>query len=217
MQEGQNYIKELLRNELLKPLPGFDYQRIMLPKSRLNDIAEIPKDVKKGAVLILLYKELERLMTAFIERTDDGGVHSRQISFPGGKYEKYDKDLFQTALREAKEEVGIEIAQVTVLGNLSTLYIPVSNFTVFPIIGYYTGIPTFVPNPLEVADIITVPVADLIDENNRGIGTVDVRGTQFEVPVFKAGKYQIWGATAMILSEFVQVLKNANGVIKSKI
>lgn len=211
MQNQSNKIIEIIKSELSKPLPGEDFQRKMIPKSRLTELRIAPENVRQGAVLILLYESEHQLMTTFIVRTDDGGVHSGQISFPGGKYEDADNNLVITALREANEEIGIDTKNVTVLGNLSAMYIPVSNFKVTPVVGYYTGMPVFNISPAEVAGLIHMPLAHFIDENNRGLGTVDVRGNNYEVPVFKAGTHQIWGATAMILSEFVQVLKNING------
>ena len=192
-------------------MPGLESQLQLVPKSRLNDLVPIPENAKKGAVLILLYEDNLQLMLAFIERTNDGGIHSGQISFPGGKYDKTDKDLVYTALREASEEVGINTKNVSVLGNLSTMYIPVSNYTVSPTVGFHPGKPNFILNPNEVASLIEIPLKHILDENNKGLGIVDVRGVEYEVPLYKAGKHQIWGATAMILSEFVQVLKNING------
>jgi len=214
MQNSQKEIIKSITEELKKALPGLEAQHKMVPKSRLNDLTKEPKNAKEGGVLLMLYEENNELLLAFIVRTEDGGVHSGQISFPGGKYEDGDNDLINTALREAEEEVGIDANKVQVLGNLTTMYIPVSNYLVYPIVGFYDGKPNFRLNPSEVAGLVEVSLGHLLDEKNRGIGTVDVRGNKFDVPVFRVENYQIWGATAMILNEFVQVLKRMNGKLK---
>ena len=211
MQIHYKKVIEIIKEELQKPLPGLEAQHIMVPKSRLNDLAKEPIGAKKGGVLIMLYENSSELMLAFIVRTDDGGVHGGQISFPGGKHEEGDNDLMHTALREAEEEVGIDAKKVQVIGNLTTMYIPVSNYLVSPTVGYYIGKPDFRLNTAEVADLIEVPLRELLKEKSKSVGTVDVRGNKFDVPVFKVDKHQIWGATAMILNEFVEVIKRING------
>jgi 8-oxo-dGTP pyrophosphatase MutT (NUDIX family) len=213
----QNHITEIiesLKKELQKPLPGSKAQHEMVPSSRLNDLAQEPVNPKKGGVLLLIYKEAEKLKLVFIQRTNDGGVHSGQISFPGGKFENGDKDLINTALREAEEEIGIDASKVQILGNLTTMFIPVSNYMVSPTVGFYNGTPEFEPNPDEVAGLLEVTLSHLVDDKTKGPGLVDVRGKKFEVPVFHVDHHKIWGATAMILNEFVQVVKRANGAVK---
>jgi len=213
MQIQHKEVVKRIEEELQKPLPGLEVQHKMIPKSRLNDLAKKPVNAKKGGVLIMLYENSSDLMLSFIVRADDGGVHSGQISFPGGKYEEGDNDLIFTALREAEEEVGIDAKKVKVIGNLTTMYIPVSNYLVSPVVGYYEGKPNFKLNPNEVADLIEVPLYELLKEKNKDIGTVNVRGNKFDVPVFKVNNHQIWGATAMMLNEFVEVLRRTNGRI----
>ncbi|NJO87611.1 MAG: CoA pyrophosphatase [Chloroflexia bacterium] len=214
MQSHITEIIESLKKELQKPLPGLKAQHEMVPTSRLNDLAKEPVNPKKGGVLLMIYENAEKLKLVFIQRTDDGGVHSGQISFPGGKFEPGDKDLIATALREAEEEVGIDASRVQILGNLTTMFIPVSNYMVSPTVGFYNGTPEFKPNPDEVAGLLEVTLAHLVDDKTKGPGLVDVRGRKFEVPVFHVEHHKIWGATAMILNEFIQVIKRANGAVK---
>ncbi|RLD72367.1 MAG: coenzyme A pyrophosphatase, partial [Bacteroidetes bacterium] len=107
-----------IKNELQKPLPGLIYQAKMAPTVRLNNYNPNPDGARKGGVLLLLYYENKELKIAFIKRAEDGGVHSGQISFPGGKYESGDKDLVHTAKRETFEEIGVESSQVEIIGNL---------------------------------------------------------------------------------------------------
>ncbi len=210
---GYNLI-ESIQQELQKKLPGEKAQQEMIPKSRLNDLEKLPENPKKGGVLLMIYLVEDEMMLAFIQRTNDGGVHSGQISFPGGKFENQDKDLIVTALRETEEEVGIDASQVKVLGNLTQMFIPVSNFLVLPTVGFYEGKPKFNLNPGEVAGLLEVPIHKLMNTNTRTIGTVDVRGAKLEVPVFNVNDNKIWGATAMILNEFIQILKRVNGFMK---
>ena len=214
MQKGQNNFIHLLKEELKKPLPGLEAQMEMVPEAKRGYIANAKmKDAKAGGVLLLLYEKNNRLTVAFIERTIDGGVHSGQISFPGGGYEESDRDLVATALREANEEVGIDIQKVNVLGNLTKIDILASNFRVLPVVGYYNGQPEFTTNPDEVASLIEVPLEHFLENRNKRVGFVDILNRKYEVPVFICENHQIWGATAMMLNEFIQVVKNLNGTV----
>lgn len=209
MQKNAKKTIENLKEELKKPLPGLKAQQQMVPLSRRGGLSVKPNNPKKGGVLLLLYKKNDELMVVFIQRTHDGGVHSGQISFPGGKFENADNDLVQTALRETKEEIGIDTLNVEIAGTLTELFIPVSDYMVYPAVGYYKGLPKFKNNPVEVESLIEVPLQQLLNKETIQTGTVYAKDKKFEVPVFKVGTHQIWGATAMILSEFIQVVKNS--------
>lgn len=208
------HIINIIKEELKKELPGRNAQFEMVPKTKISLVERKPVNPRRGGVLLLLYKFQEELNIAFIQRTIDGGVHSGQISFPGGKYEDSDKDLIETALRETEEEVGAEAAKINVLGQLTTTFIPASNFIVTPVVGFYQGIPKFKLNASEVAELIEIPLNKFLQEKNKVIDKVDVRGEQWEVPLFKIGDYKIWGATAMMLNEFLQLIKRTNGSIR---
>lgn len=200
------YIKEL-KDALEKDLPGFESQLKASPEQRKNlkDISKI-KQAKKSAVLILLYPDNGSIFIPFIKRITDGSMHSGQIAFPGGKYELKDRNLSYTALREAEEEVGVIKNDIIVLHNLTPLYIPVSNYLVQPIVGKIDYCPEFIPNNQEVEDIYKVNINELYD-SAMVEKEFDIRGENIKAPFFVLDKIEIWGATAMILSEFIDIIK----------
>ena len=205
---NNNYIHNI-KNELQKPLPGLLYQAKMAPVTRLDNYDPNPSGARKGGVLLLLYFESNKLYITFIKRSEDGGVHSGQISFPGGKYELEDKSLIQTAKRETFEEIGVNGSQVEIIGNLSTLYIPVSNYLVHPTVGFTKSVPQFVPNKTEVKEIIVIPLEYFLSEINVHSGEIKVRNNRVKTPFYKINKHKIWGATAMIMSEFAEVVNRS--------
>lgn len=161
-----------------------------------------------GSVLVLLYPVGGRFYLPFMQRPVYEGHHSGQISFPGGKVEPEDPDRIYTALREAHEEIGVLPSGVEVLGTLSELYIPPSNYSVVPVVGWAPVRPSFVPDPVEVADIMEVPLDELLDEMNiRQAKRLLGNGLRLETPYYYLGEREIWGATAMILSEFVTLIR----------
>lgn len=167
-----------------------------------------PKNPIPSSVLLILYPYRKEIYTVFILRPDYGGVHSGQISLPGGKKEPSDPDLQTTALRESYEEVGIVPEKVQVLGQLSDLYIPPSRFLVTPIIGCMETRPDFARDPAEVEEIIEVNIRDLFSEKAFQIKRHKVgMGMHIKAPAFVVDNYVIWGATAMILSEFNDMIK----------
>ena len=196
------------------PLPGEKAQLSMSPVTRKmmneemrrsNNGSGLKKDTRKSAVLILFYPIDNIPHIAMIKRAPDNTVHSGQISFPGGKVEKIDGSLEATALREANEEVGIMQESVKVIGQLTKLYIPPSNFDVFPFVGYSDSRPNFVTNH-EVDKLMEVKLSDLLDANNRTYNTITHRdGNEFVVPSYSIQDEVIWGATGMILGELMEV------------
>jgi len=200
--------RNLLKDRLDKPLPGIDAQVRLAPQSRITSIRMgTPGSAQVSSVLILLYPSKDQLTIPFILRTEYDGPHSGQISLPGGKKEEADQDLVQTALREAKEETGIDIASIEILGNLTTLYIPPSNYVVLPVVAFAPFRPDFTPDPFEVQEIIEVNVKDLTDQNCIKSKNLNVRsGMVVNAPGFQLGNHFIWGATAMILSEFIEIV-----------
>ncbi len=188
---------------------GWKAQRIMAPSLRLQYNEEQIKyrNPKKASVLVLLYPKDEKLYVVLIKRANYNGTHSAQISFPGGKIEKTDKNLYQTALREASEEINIHPKQVILLKELSKTYIPPSNFWVYPFLAYTNEKPIFKKN-YEVASILEVPIMELLNENNvqvKKISTSYMKNA--DVPYFNLQNEVVWGATAMILSELKELLK----------
>jgi 8-oxo-dGTP pyrophosphatase MutT (NUDIX family) len=171
----------------------------------------VPENARPSAVLCLLYPADDELQLLLMKRREDRTAHSGQVSFPGGRYEQEDADLQTTALREAHEEVGIAPAQVDVLGALTTLYIPVSNFNVHPFVGYVPSKPQFVISEAEVSYTIETPLGNLL-HNDRKIIT-DVSSPIMPGLIRQVRAYQledgtiIWGATAMIISELEAIMK----------
>lgn len=167
---------------------------------------------KKSAVLILLFPDSADTLvkTVLILRPEnEGGSHAGQISFPGGGYDESDGDLFQTALRETEEEIGVGRKSVSLIGALTPLYIPVSNYLVHPFVGACKEIPEFKIHLLEVKELLEVDAEDFFSERYKDTSHVYVktRNTTMEVPCYKFGGKIIWGATAMIISEFSEIIK----------
>lgn len=194
------------------PLPAEPSQFKMSPPFRLELLEqqkEAIKQAKRAGVLALFYPDThQQTNLVLILRKTYKGVHSAQVGFPGGKLEKQDRSIKAAALRETYEEIGVPTQQVKVLRQLTKLYIPPSNFYVQPFMGISKTTPRFTKQDDEVEAIIEVPLHHFFDDNvvtSKRVSTsykVDV-----EVPAFKLNGYVVWGATAMILSEIKDLLK----------
>lgn len=205
-----------LTGQLAQPLPGKQAQLKMATLRRIEELemrGVPPADARVAAVMILLHRPPgETWKTVLIERAaHPKDRHSGQISLPGGSYELSDDSLEAVALREAHEEIGIPPAQIQVLGRLTELYIPVSNFLVHPFVGIIHGTPVFSPQPGEVAHILTPPMHLFFNPEYQK--TTDLRLsddlTIRNVPYFEVDGRVVWGATAMILSELIEILDPA--------
>jgi len=159
--------------------------------------------------MILVYPHDCLWHTVFIKRTEYDGIHSGQVSFPGGIYEDLDVTLVNTALRETQEETGLPASAVTVIGQLSSLLIPVSHVNVHPYVGRVEYHPAFRHDPAEVQYLIEESLDELLNEEHHKTGMMTVLGRDIAVPYFDIQGNRIWGATAMILSEFLEVVKNS--------
>lgn len=194
-------------------IPGWFAQKAMAPPYRQELVDEARFDLKKpriAAVLILIYEENGDLFFPVIHRNTYPGVHSNQIGFPGGKKEASDENLMITAIRESKEEINAEPENVEILGALSELFIPPSNFLVYPFIGIYNGKAEFSPCDHEVKNIIPVSVNDFIKNPRKSSMILQKDGEDVEVPAFELENgIKIWGATAMMLNEFHSFLINS--------
>jgi len=202
---------EKLRTELLLTLPGVDAHLRLAPEMRLNDlkIGITPDHAIESAVLIILYPYKNRLQTVVILRNEYDGAHSGQISLPGGKSEETDVDFAHTALREAEEEIGIIPSQMKILGQLSRFYVRPSNFVINPYIAYTTKRPDFHPDATEVQRIIEIDVFKEINTDRIVNKTITFKNrVQVIAPGFEVGGEFMWGATAMIFSELIHVLRN---------
>jgi 8-oxo-dGTP pyrophosphatase MutT (NUDIX family) len=162
---------------------------------------------RQGGVLALFYPQGDHLYLPLILRPTYEGVHSGQVGFPGGGQDAIDVDISATALREAYEEIGVEPDQVQILGRLSKLYILPSNYEVTPTVGWIGHRPDFRTDPYEVAKLLEVRLTDLQDPRNRHQEEWQLRDRKVKVPFFYVCEQTIWGATAMILSELLAVIK----------
>jgi 8-oxo-dGTP pyrophosphatase MutT (NUDIX family) len=193
-----------IKQSLLSELPGKQAQFQMAPEMRLH--FPETKDAQPAAVLILLYPHNNELHTVFMKRPEETGHHSGQVSFPGGKNELHDINLEQTALREASEEIGVIPNDIEIIGKLTPLNIPVSNFEVHPYVGYINYKPNFIPDPVEVAYLIEPSLSLLLANKTRCEESRIFRNTKVNVPYFNVNNEKIWGATAMMLNEFLTVI-----------
>ena len=164
---------------------------------------------RQGAVLLVLYHKQATLHAAFVRRPMRMNNHPGQIAFPGGKQEAGETYL-QTAVRETEEEVGISPSQLTHLGQLHPIYIPPSDFEVYPFVAWHTAVPHFRPDPHEVDEVLEVPLQPLFLADSRGYEERHLMGRQVGIPYFGVGSAlqdKIWGGTAVILSEFLERLR----------
>jgi 8-oxo-dGTP pyrophosphatase MutT (NUDIX family) len=202
------FLKQYLKDRLQGELPGYQSHSKMLPPGRrLKAAPEEIALVKESGVLILLFPIDGRLYTCLTQRPLTLTHHPGQISFPGGKVEDGDTSAEMAALREANEEIGVEIADLEVLGSLSNLYVEVSKFSIHPFLAWMQGQPRFTVNADEVEEVILFPIGDFVENEvinetqiKTSIGILDIKYYPLD------GKI-IWGATAMILSELIDILK----------
>ncbi|PIZ66809.1 MAG: CoA pyrophosphatase [Candidatus Marinimicrobia bacterium CG_4_10_14_0_2_um_filter_48_9] len=206
---------DTLTQILVNDLPGFEGQQVMMPAGRpviMPELSEF-KNLKPAAVLIALFEANgTEWRFPLIQRVEDGLAHSGQIALPGGRLE-VGETVEMAALREAEEEIGLDSSSVTVIGNLSPLPIPVSGFLVHPVVGVLTHEPIWRPQRGEVETVFTVSVSDLMDEAKRATEVRHFREQPFTVPYFHFEPYKVWGATAMILSEFDHLLQRLTTLI----
>jgi 8-oxo-dGTP pyrophosphatase MutT (NUDIX family) len=195
-------------------LPGTEAQIRMAPTNRLDDIRKMGegKMPVKSSVLLLLYPLNESdTGVVFIRRPKYNGVHSGQISFPGGRYEPEDYDLRHTALRESQEEIGVDPQKIEVIGKLTDLYIPPSNHKVSPYVGVMQEKPVFKPDPIEVESILEVALADFLKEDHlQCMPVLLTDGRYLETPCYLINENIIWGATAMMMAEFLECIKKGS-------
>lgn len=195
-----------LQKRLQEPLPGEEAHRKMASSSRLRLSAKPNERTRRSAVLILFYPYQGSIYLPLILRPQYDGVHAGQMAFPGGRMERNDESLIRTALREAQEEIGIRLTDVKVLGKLTELYIPPSNFFVLPVIGTIPYRPDFYPDPREVEQVIEVDFDTLLDETIVGDTQIDVRGITIDAPFYQIQNHRVWGATAMMIAELLTII-----------
>jgi 8-oxo-dGTP pyrophosphatase MutT (NUDIX family) len=204
-----NELSRTLKQRLSLPLPGEEAQFKMANAERRMNLArfKIPDNTRRSAVLILLYEKENLIMFPLIVRPVYAGVHSGQVALPGGSFDPADIELQTTALRETEEETGIKRSDIRILGKLTNLYIPPSNFLVTPFVGVHTGKPIFIPDSIEVARIVEMEVEKIMDEKFIGEKKMNLAsGVSVLTPYYDLDGLTVWGATAMILSEFKSIL-----------
>jgi 8-oxo-dGTP pyrophosphatase MutT (NUDIX family) len=162
-----------------------------------------------GGVLLLLYpstKGAGELSFVLTKRTDTLANHRGQVSFPGGANEP-GESLQETALREAHEELRVDPSALTVIGHLSSIYIFPSDYLVHPAVAHTPSRPEFQADPREVAQVLEMPLSMLLDDTTKATERWTVQGVELDVPFYRMDGHSVWGATAIMLSEFEQRLK----------
>jgi 8-oxo-dGTP pyrophosphatase MutT (NUDIX family) len=206
MSERYETFLQQLRQDLAAPLPGRVAQYRMAPQPRPGgEYRDEPGPGARRGVLVLFYPWQNRVHLPLILRPNYSGVHSGQMGFPGGGHEEIDPDLTATALREAYEEVGVRPDDVTVLGWMSELFVSASNYRVQPVVGWTDYRPRFHLDPYEVAALVEAPLTDFLDPKNHQEEVWRLRNHDVTVPFFNIQDQIIWGATAMMLSEVLDL------------
>lgn len=207
--ETAGYIHKKLNEE---PLPGIDAMLEMAPVSRRSYSYNFSESAIVASVMFLVYPKNGKTYFPIIIRPSKNHMdkHRGQLSMPGGKLEKSDVSHWACAMRETEEELGIEATGIEYLGELTPLWIPISNFMVYPFVGKYAQEPVFRIQPEEVAGVLEMDLHALLDEKSKKNGTISMpSGIELEdVPFFDIEGHKIWGATAMMLNEIVTLLKS---------
>lgn len=206
-----NNTKTHLIETLKRELPGERAHRLMLPHGRELYPSADNNSVIQSSVLLLLFPYNEKIHTCLIRRPLSMRNHGGQIAFPGGRKEPLDKDLIETALRESFEEIGTDRNQLEVIGALTPLYVNVSNFTINPFIGWSEIVPEFKIDGREVDEIFIIPIEKFVHHTANQLRAVTTINGTFEVPGFYIDQLFVWGATAMIISEFNEVFEKRLG------
>ena len=196
-----------LEGQLKGQKPGIEAQLNMVthPRSGHRAYFEVEDTSTKAGVLVLFYPWKDQLYLVFTRRTDRMNFHQAQISFPGGKQEKRESSR-QAAVREAHEELNIHPESIRILGDLTPLYIPPSNYCIYPVVALAENRPDFKPAPYEVAEVIEVPVDHFLNTQNIRKELWTIRKVEVEVPFYYYQGHKIWGATAMVLAELIELL-----------
>lgn len=202
-----------IKEKLQLPLPGVSSHLKMAPPHRAQEIIshkDNPENAKKSAVLILFFHENDNLKMIVIRRSVYVGIHSGQIAFPGGRFEEEDIDVRTTALREIEEEIGISEDKIEILGRLSDIYVPPSNFLISVFVGYLSEKPAYKIDEREVDEVIEIPFSDFFKQDivKQKDFYVNAIKAADNAPFFDVTNAEIWGASAMVISELLEVLKN---------
>ena len=207
-----NTIAEQLKERLKKPLPGNEAHRTTRIKTKSEvTFSNTEETAISAAVLILLFPFEDEIQFFLTKRTEDVEHHKGQISLPGGIREN-NESLNETALRETKEEVGIDSTKIIISGSLTPFFIPVTGYIVHPFIGWCKKKPSTKIHDVEVNQLFSVSISELMDEKNLQTEQWNIRGYDAIVPYYNFEKCKVWGATAAILSEFKSILEDISSI-----
>ncbi len=198
---------------LKSQLPGIEAQALMSPVGEVDKrYYDAPDHADTAGVMVLLHEKKGDWYTTFIKRTSrERDKHSGQISFPGGRKDPGDASLRECALRETEEELGIPGSEIKVIGRMTKLYVFASNYIVYPFVGIVKGAPVYHPDSREVERVLEYPLSQF-DKVHIKKKDLKIRGVLLkDVPYFDLDGEVLWGATAMMLSEFINVWKKAHG------
>jgi 8-oxo-dGTP pyrophosphatase MutT (NUDIX family) len=199
-----------LLERMQSELPGKSAQFEMASYHRLETPITIPPDARSSGVTIVIYPIQAHWHFTLIQRPFYDGPHGGQVAFPGGKCEPSDRNLQETAVRETFEEIGVVLHPEHLIGQLTELYIPVSNTKVQAFIAILESRPAFKLEPKEVAEILECKVLDLLKQNNKSITEVIInKNLRIKTPYFSFHNKTVWGATAMILNEFKKIWEDS--------
>lgn len=202
-----NTLIEKLKISCQDDLPGKTAQNMLLAKPQVKiAFSNSVEHAIPSAVLILLYPYQDDIHFILTERTNEVQHHKGQISLPGGSWENGEQ-LHETALRETEEEIGIPADKTKIIYELTPLFVKVTGYMIHPFVAYITQKPHIVPDQNEVNNVFTASISELMNPANQLTELWTIREIPVDVPFFKFGKYKVWGATAMILSEFRYCLK----------
>ncbi len=198
----------LIKKAVNSPKPGLKSQLIMVtdPRPGHKTYAEMKNKCKKAGVLVLFFPKKNELHLILTRRTEMVQYHPNQISFPGGQCELNENPL-EAGLRETQEELGIPPEKIKILGELTPLYIPPSNYCIYPAVGILGKPPAYNLRVKEVAEVIEIPLVHLLDNKNIRKETWKLKNSEVKAPFHLYEKHKIWGATAMVLAELLDIIR----------
>jgi len=193
--------------------PGLEAQLKMVPNPRPGHqiYSEVEDTCLKAGVLILLYSVDDRFHLVLTRRTEKVERHQSQISFPGGRVEPEETPEL-AALRETSEELGTPSDFMRIVGNMTPLYIPPTNYCIYPFVALMDSRPQFNPSPFEVAEVLEIPLSHLLEPKTAHEETWMLHGREVLVPFYLFDGHKIWGATAMVLAEFLEMVSKMDGL-----
>jgi 8-oxo-dGTP pyrophosphatase MutT (NUDIX family) len=199
-------LREILKRKEYR-LPGEHAHNKMMPSAR-RKMSENHDLKSRAAVLIPIFEKNNDYHLILIKRPEYEGVHSNQVSFPGGKIEDIDTDLQSTALRETNEEIGIPVECIEIVNQLTSIFISVSKYEVTPFVGILREPPEYTINEKEVQYVIETSLSHLLEPSSVKTTTMHFDTELIDVPYFDIDGEIVWGATAMILSEFLALVRD---------